>query len=420
VSETFIVRQITGLIDLGHDVRIFADTRADPVHPEVAQYRLIERTTYMDFPPELVPWELPVRPIFGRTWVPGAAKPVSNLRRVAAALPPLARSFRTNPSLALRALKRSEYGYQAASLSAVYRLDKMRAQKAHFNILHAHFGPVGNSFRFAKELFRVPLIVSFHGYDFSAVPKKEGEHVYQKLFAAADIVTANSNYTRKRLENLACPPEKIHILPEGLNPADFACPPRQWQSGTPLRIATVGRLVEKKGHEYAIRALGKLRQEHPTAILHIIGNGPLRRTLEQLAATLGLQSAVVFHGALPQPDLKRVLDAAHLFVLPSVSTDGDEEGQGLALQEAQACGLPVVATDHGPLPEGLLNGKSGFIVPERDGDALAERLSYLAGQPESWPAMGAQGREFVQRNYDIHHLSVRLVQIYRSALEKYR
>src|SRR5262245_13695826 len=85
VSETFILRQITGLIDLGHQVNIFADTRADgstPVHPEVLKYRLLERTTFMDMPPETAPYEMPVLPLTGKTWPPGSAKPVSNLRRV--------------------------------------------------------------------------------------------------------------------------------------------------------------------------------------------------------------------------------------------------------------------------------------------------------------------------------------------------
>jgi colanic acid/amylovoran biosynthesis glycosyltransferase len=411
VSETFILRQITGLLDLGHDVRIFADTRVDPVQPEVSKYRLLERTTYMDLPPEMVPWELPLRPVFGCTWVPGAEKPISNVRRIATALPCFVRNFVTHPALTWHALNPSEYGCQAASLSALHRLDKLRAQ-SRFDVLHAHFGPVGNSFRFAKELFQAPFIVSFHGYDFSAVPKQQGPRVYEKLFAAADAITANSNYTRKQLENLGCPSSKIQILPEALDPGCFAYRQRQWRSGTQLRVATVGRLVEKKGHEYAIRALAKLRTKHPTATLDIVGDGPLRRDLDQLVYTLGLQSAVRFHGALSQPEVKGVLDAAHLFVLPSVTTDGDQEGQGLALQEAQACGLPVVATDHGPLPEGLLDGKSGFIVPERNADALAERLAYLADHPESWPAMGATGREFVERNYDSQKLNLKLVELY--------
>ena len=412
VSETFILRQITGLLDLGHDVRVFADMRSDPVHPEVSRYGLPDRTTYMDMPAEMVPWELPVRPIFGRTWVPGAEKPIPNLRRLAAALPVLVRNLLMNPTLTRCTLKRSEYGFQAESFSALYRLDRLRRQKTRFDILHAHFGPVANSFRFIKELFRAPLIVSFHGYDFSVVPRKQGAGVYQKLFATATIVTANSKYTRGQLEKLGCPTDKIHLLPVGLNPAEF--PYRARTLSEPVRIASVGRLVEIKGHEYLIRAIHKLRAERPAVILDLVGDGPLRSSLEQLVGKLGLQSSVVFHGALPEPDVKRVLDNAHLFVLPSVTVDGAQEGQGLALQEAQACCLPVVATDHGALPEGMLPGTSGFLVPERDPDALGERLSFLVRHAEIWPDMGAAGRKFVERNYDIRTLNSELVKLYHA------
>jgi colanic acid/amylovoran biosynthesis glycosyltransferase len=171
-------------------------------------------------------------------------------------------------------------------------------------------------------------------------------------------------------------------------------------------------LVEIKGHEYLIRAIHKMRAEHPAIILELVGDGPLRSSLEQLVGKLGLQSSVIFCGALPEPEVKRVLDNAHLFVLPSVTVNGAQEGQGLALQEAQACGLPVVATQHGALPEGLLPGTSGFLVPERDPDALCERLSFLVTHPETWPDMGAAGRTFVERNYDIRELNSDLVKLY--------
>jgi colanic acid/amylovoran biosynthesis glycosyltransferase len=104
---------------------------------------------------------------------------------------------------------------------------------------------------------------------------------------------------------------------------------------------------------------------------------------------------------------------AHLALLGSVSIDGDAEGQGLFLQEAQACGLPVIATNHGALPEGMLPGKSGFLVPERDVEAMAERIDFLVAHPEIWPELGRAGRAFVAARYDIHRLNEQLVELYR-------
>src|SRR5712692_622388 len=299
-SKTFILRQITGLLDLGHEVNIFADVRAEgegPVQPEVGQYRLLERTTFMDMPPETAPWEMPVCPLTGRTWPPGAAAPVHNARRVALAIGKFLRCLVTSPRLAFRVLDRREYGYQAASLSGLHRLAKLSGEQKRFDVLHAHFGPVGNSFRFAKELWRAPLVVSFHGYDFSTVPRKEGTGVYQRLFRTADIVTVNSEYTRGRVQQLGCLPAKLHKLPMGLNLDDFVFRERTWNAGEPIRILTVARLVEIKGHESAIRAVARSRERHAGVRYDIVGDGPLRKQLEQLVIELGLQDAITIHGA---------------------------------------------------------------------------------------------------------------------------
>src|SRR5436190_23939080 len=125
VSETFILRQVAGLLDLGHEVDVYSDSGNEaggPAHPEVAKYGLVERTTYMNMPPETSPYEMPVWPITGETWPPGSATSVSNAKRVARALPVFLNCLRRAPRLTMRALKSSEYGYQAASFSALHRL----------------------------------------------------------------------------------------------------------------------------------------------------------------------------------------------------------------------------------------------------------------------------------------------------------
>src|SRR5947199_180766 len=174
VSETFILRQITGLIDLGHEVDVYADTRAEPgaaAQPEVAGYRLLERTTFMDMPAESAPWEIPAWPITGRTWLPGTGTSSLNFFRVARVVPKWLRSFAKAPRLAMQVVRPSEYGFRATSLSALYRLAKLCGVSRRYDILHAHFGPVGNNFRFARALWTVPLVVTFHGSDFCVLPR---------------------------------------------------------------------------------------------------------------------------------------------------------------------------------------------------------------------------------------------------------
>src|SRR5262245_21284522 len=162
VSETFILRQITGLMDLGHEVDIYAGSRPEggqPSHPEVAGYALLSRTTYVDMPAEAGYWEMPVWPATGRTWPPGSATSTLNAARVLRALPQLFRALSRAPRLTARVLDPREYGHQASSLSALYRLARLCSHPRKYDVLHAHFGPVGDSFRFARDLYRAPLIV---------------------------------------------------------------------------------------------------------------------------------------------------------------------------------------------------------------------------------------------------------------------
>jgi len=421
ISETFILRQITGLIDLGHRVDIYADLPPPdgaPQQPEVERYNLLARTSFMKLPAECVPWELPLRPLRGQTWIPGEVRPLSNLRRVARALPVFLRCFTAQPRLAIQSLRRQEYGFQAESLSILYRLKRLLDKPGDYDVLHAHFGPNGNSFRFASKLWHAPLVVSFHGYDFCTLPRKQGPDMYQKLFETAEFITGNSEFTRRALEKLGCPASKFQLLPVGLNLEEFPWRERGVKQGEPIRILTIGRLVEIKGHEYSIRALAALRQKHPDVHYDIVGDGPLRPRLSGLVAELELEQHVTLHGALAGNALKQLMDHAHLFVLASVSVEGDQEGQGLSLQEAQAVGLPVIATDHGGLPEGLLPDQSGFLVPERDVKALSDRLSYLVEHPEIWPILGRNGRAFVAARYDIRQLNRQLVELYARAVTK--
>ena len=112
VSETFILRQITGLIDLGHEVDIYADAPPaghSPIQPDVTKYNLLQRTTYVDAPEVAIPWDLPVWPIWGETWLPGAEKPIRNVSRVLSALPKFGSSFIRAPRLTMQALSRARY-----------------------------------------------------------------------------------------------------------------------------------------------------------------------------------------------------------------------------------------------------------------------------------------------------------------------
>ena len=176
------------------------------------------------------------------------------------------------------------------------------------------------------------------------------------------------------------------------------------------RMVSVARLVEKKGLAYALQAMARLVRQHPAFAYTIVGDGPLRPELEALAADLGLSRRVRFAGWRGPEEVRRILAAGQIFIAPSVTADnGDAEGVPVAMMEAMAVGLPVLGTVHSGIPELVADGVSGYLVPERDADALAAQLERLLSSPASWPVMGRAGRTRVEREFNIERLNDRLV-----------
>jgi colanic acid/amylovoran biosynthesis glycosyltransferase len=237
--------------------------------------------------------------------------------------------------------------------------------------------------------------------------------VYQELFRKADAIVANTHSLRRQVQKLGCPVEKFHRIVSPVNLRAFPYQKKVLDGEERIRLLTVARLVEKKGLLYSIRAAAKVMADRPRVEYNIVGEGPLRGTLQKEIERLGMHGRINLAGAKTQGEVSGFYRQSHVFILASVTaSDGDSEGQGGVLQEAQACGLPVVATRHSGFPEGLREGESGFLVPERDVEALAERLSYLVNHPECWSSMGSAGRKFVEGRYDKHVVAQQLSNLY--------
>lgn len=132
---------------------------------------------------------------------------------------------------------------------------------------------------------------------------------------------------------------------------------------------------------------------------------------------LGISDQVIFHGAMMQDRVKTYYRDSDVFMLPSVTApNGDTEGQGLVLQEAQAIGLPVVATLHNGFPDSIMDGQSGFLVPEKDPQALFEKLRQLAEDEPLCNKMGKVGRQFVEKNFDSQEVGQQLNALYNQLI----
>ncbi len=393
LSETFILRQVTGLLDRGHEVRIFArrEGAGGPAHDAVAAYGLGRLVRV-----------LPRREGGGAR---GAARQAARLARELAAAPGrLAAAGGLRPGYA-----RTLGGWPAlaGTLAAL-------AAERPFDVVHCHYGDVGLRYRVAARLWRAPLVVSFYGYDASAYPRAAGAGAFAPLFAAADAVTSLSAHMDGRLRALGCPAGLLRRVPLAADPAAYGpLPRRRARPGAPARLLTVARLTEKKGVEYALRALALVRDEFPALRYAVVGDGPLRGELAALAAALGLRGRVRLLGARPDGCVRAALGRADLFLLASVTAaDGDEEGTPTAVIEAALAGLPVLATRHAGIPELVRDGASGLLVPERDPGALADGLRRLLRAPDRWAAMGAAGRRHVEGEHATAAVAERLERLY--------
>jgi colanic acid/amylovoran biosynthesis glycosyltransferase len=397
-SETFVLNQIIGLLNRGHEVDIFSQSRntTDHWHSDIEKNQILERTTYTE-------------------------KPCGRAIRVIKAACALAKASLHGRFRFWSALDGRRFGRQAFNLSLAYRAAPFLS-RAPYDVVQCHFGPAGifaQAFRDVDAL-RGPMITMFHGYDISLYVQQHGPGVYKHLFACGDLFTCPSEFVRQRLITAGCPAEKVQRFKLGTDLKRFSFKERTLDSSGTIRLVTVARLTEKKGLEYSIRAVAKLSQRFKKLEYNIIGDGDLRSELTQLIEALGVGSTVHLLGWKTQEEVQVLLDQSHVFVLASVeSRNGDIEGLPMVLQEAQAMGLPVVCTRHSGIPEGILDGKSGFLVPERDVDALADRLADLISRPEAWPEMGRQGRAFVEDEYDLDKRNDALVELYRQLQESH-
>jgi colanic acid/amylovoran biosynthesis glycosyltransferase len=194
----------------------------------------------------------------------------------------------------------------------------------------------------------------------------------------------------------------------GVDTNKFIFKPRRPGTDGRVRLLTIARLVEKKGVQYGVEAVARLQRHYPHLEYHIVGDGPLRSDLETQIQRLKMNDNVKLLGWKQQEEIVSLIAEADIFLAPSITAqDGDQEGIPVVLMEALAQGLPVLSTQH---------SGSGFLVPERDSAALAEKLTYLLQHSSLWAEMGQKGRAWVERYYDIHKLNDQLVMLYQNIL----
>jgi len=394
ISETFVLHQVQGALARGHEVDVYAPAK-NGKEPQHAIYRDWKMDEIMRR-----------RPATGF----GGLKKTVNAIRVG--IGPALRQ----PGLFSRCVAESMQLGFANPLSLFGTAASVR-EGGRYDVVHAHFADMG---LLALRLRRLgvmtgPILTSFHGIDVTRRRSPGNLMGMRRLFAEGEAFTHPSDYLGQCARDMGCPRERQQKLYYGVDKSMFPFRPRTLAAGSPVRIVSTGRLVEKKGLEYAIAAVARLLQAGRNIQYDIIGAGPLQETLAAQIATLGVAENVHMLGAQDGQFVSRRLEESHIFLLPSVTAaNGDMEGLPVSILEAQMCGLPVVATYHSGIPEEVVDGRSAFLVKERDTDALTERLGRLVDHPELWPSMGRAGRDFVEETFDVEVCNERWSEVYET------
>ena len=398
LTQTFVLNQVTGLLKRGHDVHIYTEKGSiqQLAHSDVHEYNLLSRVFY-----------------YGNGH---KTMPKGRMRRLSNALRLIKKHYPNHVLPLVKSLNVVKYGRKAWSLSLLYTIHFFLENKSYeYDIVHCHFGQSGVLGGLLKDVGAVKgrVLTTFYGFDISRYVRCKGSSVYKLLLSRNDVVLGLSEVMKEQILQLPHRKNSVYVHRLGIDLDRFPFRERARQQGSKVQLITIGRLVEKKGIEYGILAVRKILPSHQELEYRIVGYGPLRDELQQMITSLGLDGHVYLLGEKHQSEIVELLEDADILLAPSVTADdGDQEGTPTVLIEASARGLPVLSTHHAGIAEVVQDGKTGFLVPERDVEALAERLMYLLSHPEIWQKMGRAGRNHIEQHYDINKLNDELVRIY--------
>jgi len=295
-------------------------------------------------------------------------------------------------------------------------------------LMHAHFEDGGIFSQPIVSALKLPLITTFHGFDATISDKiRFPNPLVRKLYLnkrsilknKGDLFIAVSDFIRKKIIERGYPPEKIVTHHIGVDVDYFNKDNREVDFNS---ILFIGRLVEKKGCEYLLRAMSIVQKKHPHVKLVLIGDGPLRPYLELLSLKLNLKN-IFFKGVLRSSEIRDYMSTTSILVAPSITaSSGDSEGLPIVVCEAQSMGLPVIATLHSGIPDAVKHGVTGFLSAERDVEQLATNLLTLLGNKTIRNNFAINARQNAERNFNLRIQTSRLEDIYDNVLQlkKYR
>ncbi len=396
LTETFIVREMYWIRKCDVEIHIFSllNPRVEPVHEQAQQL-----LPYVRYSPFLSFGVLKAQ--FHFFW--------RSPRRYCRALMKTIQQTYREPGVLLRAL--------ILFPKSVYFAQQIEA--IGIDHIHAHFVWLeGIAAGIVSELTSITFTINPHAFDLF---ERNQRNVRSELENASKIVTVAS-YHRAYIADL-CPTldvNDIEVIHCGLETERFQPTDQQPPDG-PLRILSVGRLIEKKGHQYLIEACALLAERGVDYECRIVGTGPLQKLLQARIKHHGLQDRVLLLGALNEAEILELYHTSSIFTLPCVvARSGDRDGIPVVLTEAMACELPVVTTPVAGIPELVQPEETGLLVEERDANSLADALERLITDKALRKRLGQQGRRKVLEGFQSQHNVAKLAALFRQIWEQRR
>lgn len=315
----------------------------------------------------------------------------------------------------LKYIKRVAPVYYRGELQVVIKTMQQRPA----DMMHVYFGHTGvHLLPFIKEWDK-PTVVSFHGMDIQARPNQAGyDDMMREMLKTVPLVLARSRSLFDALENWGCPREKMRLNRTGIPLDAFPFVKREVPVDGAWQFVQACRLIAKKGLKTALQAFANFHSFNPNARFVIAGEGPMKEQLQEIIRELGVQNAVELRGFLDQAALSKLYAESHVFVHPSEMTkDQNQEGVPNSMLEAMATGLPVLATQHGGIPEVVTHGTHGLLVPERDHEALFQAMFRCIEHPEHLEEMGQAAADEVRREFSSDSAIEKLESFYDEAIE---
>jgi colanic acid/amylovoran biosynthesis glycosyltransferase len=280
------------------------------------------------------------------------------------------------------------------------------AEETGARLIHAHFASGGRSALPLARHLRIPLIVTLHGSDVTT--RMNFRDRYEDLWKKASLFICVSDFIKDKALGAGFPEEKLLKLFIGVD-RDVFRPVAAKRD--PNLVVFVGRLVEKKGCSYLLQAMARIVKDYPSAKTVVIGDGPLRSSLESLARQMDVPCE--FLGSQPSSVVREWMSRARVFCVPSVTAaNGDSEGLGMVFAEAQAIGTPVVTFNHAGMREVVLNEETGLLAKERDADALASQISRLLKDDEVWNRFSERSVAVIAESFDLRKQTAQLEECY--------